>query len=554
MSKKRKNGVVGKRRINGTGTLERRGDKWRARYYLFIDGKKVRKVVTITPEIVCKALEWESAHNAGIIPRPDSWKQEPIPVDAARLVLSYLSGGNGVFTREQELRANIAELEGAKAEREAYEKAQAEEAARLAAAHAVPILGAFADFEASKRRPKSGAETLKRYRSQYNQFSAWMTKTFPHATKLRDVTPDMAEAFLSFVEREFSNNTHNKYLVFLRMFWRVMRWNPKALLAIDPWDGIKTLNVKVDQVKHRDLTVDELRRIATAIADDAELRLLFALGFYTGLRFGDCALLRWENVDIQQGMMNVKPRKTANRYAETLKTRLHPGLCALLANVPPSKRTGYVIPGIAKAYTDDRSRLSKRIQGVFVAAQIVTNGNRARLFKNMNTGVYHIEYAELGADGKPVTESTGTKDPEAAKAIFKAKTGADKVQRARASVGFHSLRHTFTSMLTNANVNQEIVNYLTFHNQGSVEARYYHANATAIARAVAVLPNIPELTAATALPGLPCGETIDIPAEDTNAPRAGLSAFRAIVDGMDPCDLKKALGYLRKKIGKGGAA
>ena len=550
MSKKRKNGVVGKRRINGTGTLEHRGDKWRARYYLFIDGEKVRKVVTITPELVCKAIEWEAAHNTGIIPRPDSWKQEPIPVDAARLVLAFLSGGNGVFTREQELKANIAELEGVKAERMAIEKKRADDAAKAAAANAVKIAGAFAVFEASKRRPKSGADTLNRYKSQYNQFSAWMARNYPGTVRLREVTPEIAEAFLTHMEREYSANTHNKYLVFLRMFWRVMRWDAKAMLAIDPWDGIKTLNVKKDQVKHRDLTVDELRRVAEVISGDYEMRLLFAIGFYTGLRFGDCALLKWENVDVAQGMLMVIPRKTRNRYADALKTRLHPALCALLSETPKAKRMGFVIPGIARAYREDCSNLSKRIQAVFTAARIQTNGDRARLFKNPNTGRYLIEYPELDENGNHRIEDTGTKDAESAKAIYREHTGADRVLRARASVGFHSLRHTFSSILTNANVNQEIVNYLTFHNQGTVVATYYHANAAAIARAISLLPNVEELTRCAgtrlkALPALPAGGGENARIERAEAAGDNLAAFREIADRMTAREVNAALNYLK---------
>ena len=46
----------------------------------------------------------------------------------------------------------------------------------------------------------------------------------------------------------------------------------------------------------RELTIDELRKVCQTAT--GELRTLLALGIYSGLRLGDCATLRWGEVDL----------------------------------------------------------------------------------------------------------------------------------------------------------------------------------------------------------------------------------------------------------------
>ena len=89
-------------------------------------------------------------------------------------------------------------------------------------------------------------------------------------------------------------------------------------------------------------------------AATGELRVLFAVGAYTGLRLGDCATLRWDAVDMAARTLTVTPRKTARRrMALPVTISLHPSLHAVLGETPQGMRHGAVMPQTASDYVRD---------------------------------------------------------------------------------------------------------------------------------------------------------------------------------------------------------
>lgn len=506
-----------KRRKNLTGTLEKRGDRWLARYYIYIDGQRRRKTKTL----------------------------EAVTVEEAREELSKLSEGGAAFTAERELEKTERELRGIRADIEAEAQRKAKEEAQRKAdadeARAITIADAWTHYEASKKRPDSGARTLAGYAAQYKIFAAWCAKHYPNAPKMRDFAPDMAEKFLDHLEKTRSRNTRNKYLIFLRTFWRVLRWNEDAQLTIDPFDGIRTLTQTPDEVTRRELTTDELGRIGAAIMSDeikqtlrvtlnptngrgsvkvvdlrGELAALFAVGIYTGLRLGDCATIDWSMIDTGRGIITATPRKTARKYARQVLIPIHPTLAAILATVPADARSGHVLPTLADIYLNrEPSMLTNRIQAIFSAAKIQTT-------------------QDAPGDG-----------------------GGSK---ARTIVGFHSLRHFFAAWLDNHGTNHALTNYLTCHQQGTVEARYFHENREALAAAVGTLPAIPSIVASagatqTAAPialanaagDAPAVETIDIPTDGADAKESRFRRFCDALDGMDAADLDRAADEIARR-------
>jgi hypothetical protein len=105
---------------------------------------------------------------------------------------------------------------------------------------------------------------------------------------LRDVTPAIAGEYAVNLGRiGLSPNSFNKHIRFLELIYRATR--DRARWDRNPWEDIKRKRQVTSS--RRELTVDELRTVCNVA--DGELRLLFALGIYTGLRLGDCATLRW---------------------------------------------------------------------------------------------------------------------------------------------------------------------------------------------------------------------------------------------------------------------
>ena len=78
------------------------------------------------------------------------------------------------------------------------------------------------------------------------------------------------------------------------------------------------------------------------------MRILFALGIYTGQRLGDCAQLQWGNVDLVRGIISLMPSKTKRYAQKRVVIPIHQTLFGLLSETPPPRRKGYVIPEIAR--------------------------------------------------------------------------------------------------------------------------------------------------------------------------------------------------------------
>lgn len=394
------------------------------------------------------------------------------------------------------------------AERKAREEAEAAERDR----NAVTFSVAWCLYADSKKRPDSGARTLAGYESQYQTFTSWLKTKHPKVTKMRDFTPTMAEEFIDHLDSTRSRSTRNKFLVFLRTFWRVLRWNPDAQLAVDPWEGIATRAATVDQVKHRDLTLDQIAAVAAVLNSTEpvpgykikdvfkfgdtdirdELRALFAIGLFTGARLGDCCTVKWGDIDTAARTWTYEPRKTSRKYHRQVTCAIHPTLENVLAALPTFKsRRGYALPTLADIYLNkEPSMLTNRVQAVFRAAGIETT-----------------------AEGENGTKS-------------------------RTLVGFHSCRHFFNSWLNNHGVNAAVTDYLVCHDQGKVAAGYYHQNREAIRAAVLTLPTIPALTGdaplalVNAAENTPQSETASTHAADANATEARFRAFCAAWDAL----------------------
>lgn len=517
-----KNGVI-QRSGNNAGTLYQKqtGGVWYMRFSERTPDGKTKRVV---------------------------WSTHTADLTEARRILndkrSTLGFGADDQTHEEKLleaRRNIdnerLRTEKERAEREAKAKREAEDAAQTERdRRAVTFAEAFVIFRTSKRRPDSGEVTLSHYESQYNRFAEWVKVNHPDVVKMRDFTPPMAEAFIDHVEKTFSRNTRNKYLIFLRMFWRVLRWDANAQLTLDPWEGIRTLTQTPDEIVHKELTIEELARVAEVIRSgeplpivrekgnakskagnitDAltmrgvnvrdEMRMLFAVGIYTGQRLGDCACLSWGEVDLVRGIITLTPRKTARKYARQVIIPVHPVLASILAEIPNKRRKGFVLPQIADAYANRPQELSRTILAVMRKAGIETD-----------------------AQGE-----SGT--------------------RTRTLAGFHSLRHTFSSIMLNCGVSPALVDAMLCHAKSSMTMRYFHENAKGLMTAVARLPILPQLAADAkaaqiAAKGVRRLAGATTPVGGADAPCGLLDAIRAHMDGATDKDLHKALEIIQNAI------
>ena len=284
------------------------------------------------------------------------------------------------------LEAIAAKLEGRKAElTPLYDKTNPPLAVRVG----------WSEYLKSANRPDSGKRTLYQYKSQFSRFAEWMAKTHPEAPAFLDVSKTVAEEYAAHLAAGgLSPKSYNKHLNLLQLVFRVLK--EKARLTENPWKEL--LRRRLTTQSRRELTVDELRHVCGAA--EGELRKLLALGIYSGLRLGDCATLRWGEVDLARGIIRRVSNKTARRSSRPVLVSIHAVLREILGATPPEQRGECVLPEMAALY-------QRRIQLVTTLVQ--------SHFKQCSIPLY-----------RPGTGENG--------------------KRAVIKIGFHSLRHTFVSL------------------------------------------------------------------------------------------------------------
>lgn len=413
--KRRKNGTNGRRRQNNTGTLEQRGGKWLARWYVRdMQGRRIRRSQRLTATTL----------------------------EEARAQLRDLTEGNALITREREIEKNLSALEGVAAERKAWEESLP----------ALSITDAFAAYCRSPLRPDSGDRTLSDYKGYFKGLCSWLSVHHPEIKELRQIGNSTVEEFLGELRDSRSSGTYNKRVVFFRKMWAVLaegdegkEVNPAdpqdrpAKLTANPWERIRKRLPHIHS--RRELTVEELGKIIKA--SEGEMKTLFAIGIYTGLRLGDCCLLDWGETDLERGLITVRPRKTRRRSnGKPVVIPIHPTLAELLAQTPPALRKGAVLPETAAIYSKRSVTIIARIQRFFAKCGI----------------------------------KTSSKDAE---------TG-----RLLTDVGFHSLRHTFVSLSANAGTPLAVVQSIVGHSNPAMTQHYFHENKAALTAAVGALPDV----------------------------------------------------------------
>ena len=151
----------------------------------------------------------------------------------------------------------------------------------------------------------------------------------------------------------------------------------------------------------------------------------------------------WDKVDLKQGFIVSSQRKTEAHNRTPLHIPIHPSLQGELEAVPVEKRKGYVIPELAAQYLKRNSTVTAQFQA---------------LFKEHGLEVY-----AQGAGGK-------------------------SEKRTVIQYGFHSLRHTFVSIMAEYGVPQAVVQAIVGHSTIAMTLRYTHIGDKAVVQAMQAMP------------------------------------------------------------------
>jgi len=247
----------------------------------------------------------------------------------------------------------------------------------------------------------------------------------PEVERITDVTREIAVEFVAHAKTVSSPGTVNKYV---RTFRRVWDFNGTER---NPWAGFR----KVAEDPHLRRALDEAEVSKVISAATGELRTLFALGAFTGMRMSDCARVKWQDIDRDGWTITVRPNKTRHSSGRVVAIPVHPALAKVLGK---RKRSGSVTPGLAAL---PEWELSDRVMDHFRAC--------------------------------------GFDEQEKPKGY----------RRAVAVVGFHSFRSTFITNMANIGAPMAMVQAIVGHMTPEMSMHYYRANAEAARARIDALPS-----------------------------------------------------------------
>lgn len=418
------NGTNGRKRANGTGTLEKRPGGWLARWHVRNRQGVMVKVSKLIP------------------------KSEEVPdIDAARQKLNELTKENSYFNVEQALLRVQNQLLGIRKDREAYRESLP----------AMKLDDAFEEFCKTRAGKKAASNTRLMYECQFGRFVRWVKENYPSISEIRQITRPIAREFSDNLLKSFSANTHNKYITLFSAIWNAIIVKeeedddaigsgfvsddaPKARLTINPWKNIE----KVDQISHtrRELTAQEIRKLCNAA--DKPMKLLICLSLEASLRLHDAAMCRWESIDMDRGIIRLRPHKVERRMAaknEWVTIPILPDLFNLLSEIPVEDRHGYVLPEYAEQYERNPAALSYHISKLFKSCGIQTQG--------------------VSASGRKYVIAN-----------------------------FHSFRHTFVSIASRYRIPMSTIQVIVGHSSPAMTEHYLHISSETLKQQLSSFPRL----------------------------------------------------------------
>ena len=191
------------------------------------------------------------------------------------------------------------------------------------------------------------------------QFREFMEAKFPQAKTMSQITRKMALAWMKDLDdMGMAGASYNTKLSLLKGLFEKL--GPDAGVLTNPFNGIPFH--ETNTMHRQPFTQKELNAILSK-CDDL-LRPVFLTAMCTAMRRGDCAMLKWESVDLEHGFISVKTSKTG----ELAEIPLFPLLRAELEKLP--RESIYVFPEVSEMYRTNLMGLTWRFKKALKDADI----------------------------------------------------------------------------------------------------------------------------------------------------------------------------------------
>lgn len=286
----------------------------------------------------------------------------------------------------------------------------------------------WSEFAKKLKNDDVGKGTERIYETAVKMMSDWMKPRAKHAA---DITSKLTEEYLEQLGNSVGAATYNIRLVLFKRIWRAL--SSEFQLQAEVWESFK--KKKAGKGSRRTLSSKELAKII-ASAETHDMKLLLHIGIYTGLRLGDCAMLKWSDIDFEKNIMRVLPIKTRKHMDAPIEIPMHSVLASAL-----------------KTAAHDSEYVSRANADSYMAGKL--SGDVVNLFKSCG-----IETS------KKVNGKT------------------------KLICGFHSLRHTFVSMAINSGMSPLLVQKIVGHSAVNMTEHYFHENMDKMAEGISAMPDV----------------------------------------------------------------
>ena len=254
------------------------------------------------------------------------------------------------------------------------------------------------------------------------------------------LTLDDVERYRDFMQGRVAPSTVNTHLKVIRV--ALEKAVKQQVIDKNPARLVDNLNT-ADSHERRPFTLPELRKLIAVASDDWKTAVIF--GIYTGLRLGDIQSLTWANLDLQRSELTIRTRKT--------------GRVQILPLAKPLISRIEILP----AGDDPQAPICPTFQGKSVSCL---------------SNAFHEVMAAAG-----LVQSRGDHKKKAGKS-------GRGMRRQLSDISFHALRHTATSILKNAGVNEAVVMDIIGHESESISRNYTHISMASKRAAVDQMPDV----------------------------------------------------------------
>ena len=284
------------------------------------------------------------------------------------------------------------------------------------------------------------------YRTDFNEFVNFVGD---EKLQINELTPELADKFAHHLRKlEISVHTHNRKIKHLARIFKVLKDyrdddNPFSALSLRR----KVREEQTHSVRRLSFTREQEAQLLAALEDDskkvknkAEIRMIYYLGLFSGQRLKDCALLRWDKVNLDRKRIWIKQFKTGKEVSIPMASQLF----EVLKEAKEWKIDDYVCSNVAKQY----KRFDKN--GRNVGGKLI-NHDVLRVIKWLGLET------SVAVPGR---------------------------KRKMTVYGFHSLRHSFASHCAEAGVPKAVVISILGTNSEIVDKHYTHIGDEAQEKAI----------------------------------------------------------------------